>query len=226
MEFQYQFIATINKPHAFETYVKANITWVSDYLRFENQPLNNSVLLFSSRELTPLELQDTTSKIDLYTDPLVSLVFDHTETTTMSTKFTSEEDLTMGGKKVLQTFIFSKPERDDVVLDTFKTMIEYNCPNTQDFSLVTNPSMVLEIYDITRDVQIIERTIPLNEIETKWKGMNMTPENDTVFRSSFFGELYYHLPNYDCAWQIRVSVSDPSFRVRLNSLQQIYYRVE
>ena len=228
MEFEYSFIATINKPHAFQDYLLSNITWGDAYIRNEPNILENNVSLYTNRELTPPELEATTSVIDLYVDPLFFLIFEHAENTTMITEFTSSAELTINGKKVLQTFIFSAPSNsEDIVLDSFKTIIEYNCTNTLLFELISNSFIVLEIYDLTRDVQIFETNIPLDEIETKWKGMILPPENDTVFRSSFIGGLQYQTPNHDCVWQIRVSLSHPTaFRVRLNSLQQLFYKVE
>lgn len=225
MSYPYVFIATITKPNAFEHYITTNISWVADYLGNSISPTD--VTLYSQRELTPTEVQETTDLMDLYEDPEFFLVFEKAINTPMSTNFTSDETLMVSNKCVLQTFIFTTPENDnDLILDSFKMIVEYNCPNTLLFLLVSNPHIDIEIYDITRDIQIYSNSVPLNEIETKWKALNILATNDTVFRSLFIGGLQYQTPTYDCVWQIRVSASDPTFRVRLNSLQQLFYSVE
>jgi len=227
MNFEYTFIAEIEKPAAFESYLQNNLAWVANYQGNSINTLDNNVKLYSDRELTPLEQSDTTTLIDNYEDPEVFLIFEHGETTPMNTLFTDEVDLTVGGKKVLQTFIFNIPQNEEeTVLGSFKTVVEYNCPDTQAFGLISNASIDMEIYDCSRDVQVFQTTISLAEIETKWQGMNLAPENDTVFRSAFIGGLQYQLPSHDCVWQIRVSTSHPEFKVRLNSLQQLFYTVE
>ena len=227
-EHSYQFIGLPTKPHAFEHYLFQTIQWKSDFIRHETDTMTNSVTVFTSRSLTPLELDELTNLIDNYQDPLFFLIFERGETTPMITEFTSDAQLTVNNKKVLQTFIFSCTNiAPDVVLDSFKIIVEYNCPDTNGFDLLSSTHIDLEIYDITRDVQIFTSSIPLAEIETRWKNLAMTPTSDTVFRTAFINDLQYNLPTHDCMWQLRASVSHPSnFRIRLNSLQQLFYKVE
>jgi len=224
MTHSYTFIVTVNKPNAFAHYVSENISWATENIVIDE--ISNNVTLHSLTELNSLEIDEATQKIDLYVDPPVFMIFKHAINTPMITEFTTDAQLEIAGKKVLQTFIFTDPATEGLLLDSLKTVIEYNCPNTQDFNSVSNASIDFEIYDITRDISILTRNISLDEIETKWKGMNLSADNDTVFRTSFFGALHYQLPNYDCIWQIRVGVSHPEFKVRLNSLQQLFYEAE
>ena len=224
MEHEYTFIATVTKPNAFKNYVAENIAWATSNVVIDQ--LAGNVKLYSTYELSPMELDSATTTIDQYVDPEQFLVFKRANNTPMITQFSDEITLEADGKKVMQTFIFTDPSTEGLVLDSFKTIVEYNCPDTQAFGLVSGASIDFEIYDLTRDLQVLSENIPLSEIETKWKGMNLSPENDTVFRTSFFGSLHYQLPTHDCVWQIRVSVSHPEFKVRLNSLQQLFYEVE
>jgi len=221
MEYNHTFITTYNKPNAFKAYIMENLTWVT---RIELDPLSNSVTLFSDTELSPLDLETATTTIDSYVDPESFLIFKQAYNNPMSTKFNTDESLIIDGKKVMQTFIFTKPILDNLILDSLKTVVEYNCPDTSLFDLQSGESITLQIYDITRDVEILNRTILLDEIETKWNGLLVG--SDTVFRSAFFGGLQYALPDHDCVWQICVECSNTNFRVRLNSLQQLFYEIE
>lgn len=228
MSFDYTFDKTVTKADAFDAYLRQNVAWVSDY---QGSSTNSSqVTILVARELTAEEQTDLESLVAAYTDPAVWLTFDHVETMAMHSHYTTDADnILIDGRDVLQTFIFCNMNSPQTVLDSMKTIVEYRCDNISAFNSITEGNIILSLHDITRDVQILESTIPLNEIATKWVNLaeqgNVT--SDVVFRSAQFYGLMDKVPNYDCVWQLRGSTEPPdTFTYRVNGMQYIFYNVE
>ena len=227
MSFSYPFEKQVTKADAFDSYLKKNVSWPSDYQGLSTS--QNQAVIFVMRELTTEEQTDLQTLVNNYTDPAVWLTFDHVETMAMHSHYTDDTDNhIIDGQDVLQTFIFCNMNTPDTVLDSLKTIVEYKCNDLSTFAASTDGNITLSLYDVTRDVQILSSTIELNEIATRWNTLaeqNVT--KDVVFRSAQFYGLMNTVPNYDCVWQLRGSVEPPgSFTYRVNGLQYIFYNVE
>lgn len=128
----------------------------------------------------------------------------------------------------MQNFIFVNQNQTNQVLDAIKTIVEYRCDDVTLFSQEpNNRNFTIEIYDKTREVQITSLTIDLAEIADGWDQQAIdspnTPGSD--WRSLMFTGLHNKTTSYDCIWQLRVSVSNPTFYVGLGSMQNIFYDV-
>lgn len=163
-----------------------------------------------------------------YVDPSVFLQFHHTETIALHSHFTKDTDISSSDDlSIIQTLIFSANKcNGGDVLDTAKTVVEYYCPNPQLFT-ETSGSIILELYDITRDVIISSQTIDLEEIATNWNTLAASGSTspNTMYKSFSFTGLMNKTPSYDCIWQFRGVASHASFTFRINGLQYIYYDI-
>lgn len=227
MSYSYSFPDIIcNKPSALHNYIKTNINWDSDFLGVNTNPLT----VLSSIELTENQLTELTTILNAYVDPNVYLAFDHVETLTLNSKFNNDSDnIIIDNKNVIQTFIYSTQNISaPTVLDGLKTIVEYHCPNVQNYLNTTSGNISIEIYDLSRNISIANKTVDLNEIAISWNNLAQTgsTEGSTVYRSILFTGLMNKSPNYDVALQLRGSTSDSNCEFRCNSLQYLYYNVE
>lgn len=215
-----------NKSSVCDEFIRANINWNDNFNGISTPPLT----IFTNTPLTDNQLADLTTLLNTYVDPVVYLSFAHTETLAMHSHFTSDTDnVIFDDKKVIQTIIFnSKNNNSTVVLDSLKTIVEYTCPNLQNYINATSGSILIEIYDLTRDISIASKTIDLNEIAVGFHTLAQTgsSQSNTRYRSVMFTGLMNKNPDYDCIWQIRGWKSDDNFDFRCSSLQYIYYSVE
>lgn len=228
MSFDYSFDKQVTKADAFDSYLRQNVAWPSDYQVLSTT--QNQITIFTMRELTSEEQTDLQTLVNNYTDPAVWLTFDHVETMVMHSHYTDDPvNIIIDNKDVLQTFIFCNRNTPQTVLDGMKTIVEYRCDDLSTFANSTDGNIVLSLHDMTRDVEILSSTIELAEISTKWNNLAMEGNviSDVVFRSAQFYGLMNVVPNYDCIWQLRGSVEPPgSFKYRVNGLQYIFYNVE
>jgi hypothetical protein len=232
MSFTSTFDKVVTKADAFDAYIKANITWLSDYQG--SSTTSTQVMLYSDRPLTSDEQQALQTLIDNYTDPAVWLTFDHVETMAMHSHYTDDPDnLIINNQDVLQTFIFCNMNNPPTVMDSMKTIVEYKCTNIPEFANTTqgniSGNITLSMYDLTRDVVILNQVIDLGEIATKWNNLAMQGNvmTDTVFRSTQFFGLMNKVANYDCVWQLRGNIEPPgTFTYRVNGMQHIFYNIE
>lgn len=216
----------VNKPPAFDKYIRDNVAWVSNFLGISTDPLIVNV----GRELTHEEQLQLTTLVNNYIDPVVFLVYDHSDTLTMHSHYTSDVDnILVDSKAILQTFIYNNPGANNgLVLDSVKTIVEYACPNVQNFANTTSGSIWLDIFDVTRNVSICNVTKDLNEVATKWNALAATgsTEANSVFTSVQFDGMMNKTPNYDVIWQLRGTTSNSNYTFRCNCLQYLFYNVE
>lgn len=223
----YQFPEVVcGKVGACDQYIRKNIDWISNFQGVSSNPLT----IYTEIPLTEIQLSDLTTLLNGYTDPEIYLSFDHVDTLTLNSKFNNDPDnIIIDGKNVIQTFIYSTQNISiPTVLDGMKTIVEYHCPNVQNYLNTTSGNISIEIYDLSRNLSISTQTINLNEIAVSWNNLAQTgsTEGNTVYRSILFTGLMNKSPNYDVALQLRGSTSDSNCKFRCNSLQYLYYNVE
>lgn len=227
MSFDYSFPNTIcNKLNALDYEIRQTFPWAAaDFQGLTTYP---ELHLIVSRALTDNELASLTTFMDAYVDPVAFLEFDHTETIALHSHFTTDFDnvIADNGQKILQTLIFGYRNENSTVLDACKTVIEYLAPDVT--KAPTSASVVLDIYDITRNVLITTQTIDISDVCAEWQAMVSTGATGprTIYRTTMFTGLMNKNPGYDCIWQIRGSVSDETkFTFRISGLQNIIYNV-
>ena len=223
----YQFPNVVcGKVGACHQYVKDHIDWVSNFVGITSVPLT----VYTNNPLTDVQLAALTILMNAYVDPAIYLVFDHAETLPLHSHFNTDTDaVVVDNKNIMQTFIYSTLNiSTPTVLDSIKTVVEYNCPNVQNYLNTTSGNISLEIYDITRNVSIATNILDLNEIAVNWNILALTgsTQGNTVYRSTLFNGLMNKSPNYDVILQLRGSTSDPKCQFRCNSLQFLYYNIE
>lgn len=216
----------VNKPVALDKLIRSNISWGMDFNGVSTDPL----VVYFSRELTIEEDEELHQIVENYTDPAIFLVYDHSNTLSMYSHYTNDDaNIKTDGKCVLQTFIYNNPSANNgLVLDSVKTIVEYACPNVQNFLNTTSGNISLSIVDITRNVVIFDLTKELDTIALEWNSMAATgsTESNTVFKSVQFDGLMNKTPNYDVIWQFRGNTSNDTFTYRCNSLQYLFYNVQ
>lgn len=214
---QYTFTKTITKPSAFDYYLMQNIIDPTIYDGVSTS--GNTVIILTKRELTQPEIDNITQLINTYTDPAVFLQYNHTESSPAYSDFCNSTSLCQ-----LQTLIFVNRNSDNVVLDSCKTIMTYSADDVSLFANVPTASITFEIFDITRNWQIASQTIDItNNILATWKTQGTG--NNESYLSAIFTGLYDKVPDYDCIWQFRASVSDSNFKIRMNGLQYIFYNI-
>jgi hypothetical protein len=221
---QYNFTKVITKFNAFIKYISDNLIFPAGM-----SLQGDSLLIEFAEPLSTEALDNLTTLVTNYEDPLYFLTFSHTETYPMFSARTTTDlpSVIVGDKKVLQTFIFSNKDVDNTILNSLKTVIEYTCPHVEDFTGISGIAN-FEIYDIDRNVSISNLDILLDEISTRWETLrtNGVTGQDTVYRSVFITDLRASAVDYDCKWQFRGKTNSSLFNFKLNSLQYLFYSVE
>lgn len=214
------------KVEACDQYIRKHIDWVSNFQGVSTDPLT----INSEIPLTEIQLSDLTTILNAYTDPEIFLSFDHVDTLTLNSKFNNDLDnIIINGQNVIQTFIYSTQNISiPTVLDGLKTIVEYHCPNVQNYVNTTSGNISIEIYDISRNISIASKTIDLNEIAINWNNLaqNGSTGESTIYRTILFTGLMNKSPNYDVVLQLRGASSDSNCEFKCNSLQYIYYNVQ
>jgi hypothetical protein len=216
-------------PDAFSVYMTTN------FPSFTGYSLNGTVMTINTRDtLTDAQLATLNTLLNDYVDPPSYMNFSNSVSFPLHSNFTSESDLTeIDGFLVLQTFIYQNPVQSldpSIVLDGLKTVIEYNTPNVQNYVNSTSGSVTVQLYDITRNVQIASSQVDIGteSIATEWNALAQTGSTagNTVYKSHQFSGLMNRSTGYDCVWQLRATTSEPHFNVRFNGLQYLYYQHE
>jgi hypothetical protein len=215
---------TVNKPGACDQYLRTNLpnSCVDNY-----QGLSTGPTIIEFNKTLTIEEQDALNILMAnYIDPEVFLVLNHTENITLHSDFFQNiNNSIIDNKCIFQTVIYTNQNENNLVLDSMKTVVEYYCPNVQNYLNTTTGNITLEIYDITRDYSIGSINQNLNEIAVHWNTLanqNITTGN-TIYRSIQFSELRNACPNYDVILQLRGTQSDANFDYRLHSLQYLFY---
>jgi hypothetical protein len=215
-------------PEACDVYIRNNINWVSNYQGMSTNPLT----IYTTDPLTQDQLSTLTTLLSNYNDPPVWLQYDHTTSYPLHSHFTSDPDNTINNNEItLQTWIFSEQElkNNNLVLDSMKSIVEYNCPNVQNFLNITSGSTLqtgLTINDLSRNITIASQNIDIDDIALVWHNMAVsgTTGGNVQYKSIQYTGLMNKNPNYDTIWQLTTPKPiDPNFTFRVHSLQYIYY---
>ena len=223
----YTFTKNISLLTAFQKYMKAN-----------NAPLFNGceltgdqLTLQTTGPLSEGQLSTITSLVTDYVEPAYDLNLSNTESIALHSHYTSDPDLVViNDRSVVQTIIFPtrNNEGTNVVLDSMKTVFEYNAPNLQSFLNVTSGSVQFEIFDISRNYQVCLQTVDISQIVSDWNTLAQTGTTggNTVYKSFMCDGLMNQSTNYDCIYQFRMSTSHPDFNLRMNGLQWLFYQFD
>jgi len=209
--------AGIQKPFAFDPYLKANFPLYEDFT-YTDPDLS----IDTTQVLTQPELDQLTTLVNDYVDPAEFLVLNTTDADSSRSLSTTSSSLA-----TVQTFIFSPSDANGAVFDAMKTVIEYTTSDITAFSGSTGASASFQIYDYTRSVPISTTNIDVSDIVTTWNtnaGLGGTGPA-TVYRSVLVQGLRHQIANYDCIWQFKISISDPNITVTTHSIQRLYYDV-
>lgn len=222
---EYAFVKNLTLFNAFEKYMTTN-----DAPLFNGFEITgNNLIIKTSDILSEEQINTLTNLVIDYVEPPYDLNFDHTESLALYSLYTNDANLVqVNDRSIVQTLIFTNRNNEGSgnVLDCVKTVLEYNTPNVQNFLNVTTGSIEFEIYDITRNYQILLDTIDISSIVSDWNALaetGSTSGNNTVFKSHMCCGLMDKTTDYDCIYQFRIKTSNPDFYVRMNGLQWIFY---
>lgn len=212
---QYTFTkAGVQKTYALDAYLAENFPLYQD-MSYSDPDL----AVNTTASLTAGELDTLTTLVNDYVDPEVFLVLNSTFTDATWSKVSSSPTLIP-----VQTFIFTpQSPGGDATFNAFKTILSYTTEDVTAFTGVTDCSATLQIYDLTRNVEIASDVIDIMDIITTWQGMGSG--SNTVFRSAMIEGLRNSIANYDCIWQLKISVTNANVIVRSHSIQKLYYNV-
>lgn len=218
----YTFTKNISILSAFQKYMKAN-----------NAPLYNGCELTgdqltvqTTEPLSEGQLITITDLVTNYVEPPYDLDLSHTESIALHSHYTNDQDLVViDGRSIVQTIIFPNRNTEESVLNSMKTVFEYNAPNLQSFLNVTSGSVQFEMFDISRNYQVCLQTINISNIVSDWNTLAQTgsTNGNTVYKSFMCEGLMNQTTDYDCIYQFRMSTSNPDFNLRMNGLQWLFY---
>ena len=184
------------------------------------------ITLTTSQELTPEQLAEATQWTLDYVDPPFWLALDHTDVSGLISATTNS--LT---PQVVHSFIATRADpSNNIVLDCFKTIIEYTVDDVSAFATwnaTTNPLTVyLDIYNETDGVTVVSTSETVDLIGEKFRTAALDGKTGpftawktyqlTGMRDKFPGEA-------DCIWQYKIGISMSNVTVRMSSIQKIYY---
>lgn len=216
--------AVFAKMEAFDDYLQK---WDIPHSGFAVKP-NNEIVVYFENQLTEAQHASLAAYAALYTDPEFFLRLSFTRAYTAVSDKTSSPI-----PKPVQTFIFAYPLEDsDVVLDACKTIVEYHAIDVAAFTpellaAHPQPTALLEIHDISRNVLIGAVTVDIHDILQAWadKAANNESGPNSIYRTAILSGLRDDFPKYDCVCQVRLAVSCPNVKVRTHSLQYLFYNV-
>jgi hypothetical protein len=220
---EYTFTKNISLLTAFQKYMKSS-----------NAPLFNGcsitgdqLTLQTTGVLSEEQLNTITSLVTNYVEPVYDLNLSNTESIALHSHYTNDPDLVViDSRSVVQTIIFPNRNNEDKVLNSMKTIFEYNAPNLQSFLNVTSGSVQFEIFDISRNYQVCLQTVDISQIVSDWNTLAQTGATggNTIYKSFMCDGLMNQTTNYDCIYQFRMSTSNPDFNLRMNGLQWLFYQ--
>ena len=233
MSFSYPYPNCIcNIADSLDFYLRANLDSSFEYSGINTYPTT----VLTQVSLTDTQLTELTPLMNAYTDPAVWLTFDSTSISCLHSHWNTDTDNSIvyegtTANVIPQTFIYSvlNQQINSTVLDGLKTIVEYNCPNVQNYLNTTSGSIYLEIYDITRDTQITYQNIDISDIASTWNTLAQTGSTvgNTIYKTVQYSGLMNQNPSYDVIWQLRTNNGgDSKFIYRCNCMQYLYYQVQ
>ena len=184
-------------------------------------------IIITNSVLTNDEITNLQTLLQNYTAPPYILTFNSTDTLTMHSHYNDDTDVISdsSGNSILQVMIYNNSNNPNTVIDGLKTIVEYYCPNVQNYLNVTSGSLYIQIFDITRQIAITEKTIDISNITSSWNTLAQSgsTQSNYVLQSVLFDGLNNKTCGYDCIWSTMVKPSDSNFKVRFHSLQHLLY---
>ena len=225
MSFTYTFQnVVILKTPAFVSYITKNFS-ESASCSFEE----NVVHIATISELDITQQANLEALVRAYTDPEIFYQLAYTESLTGF----SEATKTAGNLHDVQAFIFpsktlpngDNAQSDGTVFNAIKSILKFTMSDVSLAADFESGSVQVQLYDITRDIQISIETIDLTAMMQEWKAMALANTTGVVnnYKSFMFTGLAAKSTNYDCIWVVRLCISNPNIHVRLNGFQKLFY---
>lgn len=224
MSFTYTFESVVVlKAPAFQSYITKNFS-----LGGSTSVEENSVHVMTNVELSTEELAALDALVRAYVDPDVFYQFEYTESITGFSQSTISSSLSD-----VQSFIFpsktlpngDNAQSDGTVLNSIKSILKLTMEDVALAADMTSGTVEIEMYDVTRNLQICTQTVDISSFMLDWKAKALASETGPVtsYKSFMMTGLTNKSTSYDCIWVIRLSISDPRIRVRLNGFQKLFY---
>jgi hypothetical protein len=156
-------------------------------------------------DLSDQELKQLTEYAETYSDPDVFFDLIRTETHPGASPL---------GQQTKQVMIFTNRNEPDIVLDSIKSVVEFEKSETCTSSKET-AVLKITIYDITRDWRFVHTTLDVS---------SMLAENSIKYQTIQLDGLHDKMPNHDCVWQIEAAVDHPDLKIRLHGLQSLFFK--
>jgi len=213
----------VQKVQAFQSYITKNFAPGGTVTIEEN-----IVHIITTIELTLEQQTQLEALVRAYVDPAIYYQYQYSETITGFSQSTTENNL-----MDVQSFIFpsktlpngDNAQSDGTVLDAIKSIVKMTMDDVSQASDFTSGSVVIQMYDVTRDIEICTQTMDITSIMAGWKADALANKTGLVtkYKSFMLGGLANKSTNFDCIWVLRLSVSDPRIRIRLNGFQKLFY---
>ncbi len=224
MSFTYTFEdVTVQKAPAFQAYITKNFA-----LGGATSVELSIVHVTTTIELNAGQQATLESLVRAYVDPEIYYQFQYAESITGFSQST-----TAGTMNDVQAFIFpsktlpngDNAQTDGTVLNSIKSIIKMTMENVADAADFVSGNVMIELYDVTRNIQICAQTIDITPFMLEWKAAALANQTGIVnkYKSFQIEGLASKSTDYDCIWVIRLSVSDPRIRTRLNGFQKLFY---
>jgi len=214
---------TVQKAPAFQSYISKNFAQGG-----ETSVEENSVHITTNVELDSTQQATLEALVRAYVDPTIFYQFSYAESITGFSQSTTANHLSD-----VQSFIFpskvlpngDNAQSDGTVFNAIKTILKMTMADVSLANDFESGKVTVEMYDVTRNIQICSQTIDLSEFMVEWKAAALANQTGVVnkYKSIMFTGLAAKATDYDCIWVMRLCVSDPRIQVRLNGFQKLYY---
>lgn len=224
MSFNYTFDqVTVLKAPAFSSYLAKNFAVSCDTMIEQS-----SVHVITTVELTSQQQIDLEALVRAYVDPEIFYQYQYAETITGFSQSTTSNVVSD-----VQSFIFpskvlpngDNAQSDGTVFNAIKSIVKLTMDNVAEAADFVSGSVTIEMYDVTRDIAIASQTMNITSIMLEWQTAALASQTGAVtkYKSFMFDGLASKSTDYDCIWVMRLAVSDPRIRVRLNGFQKLFY---
>jgi len=210
----YIFNIIINKPGAFSEYIQKNFSFY-DY----SNSGNGTVEVFSTKILTPEELNILTLSVNAYVDPAEYL--------TLASQFADSSSTTPSNSTTIstvKTFIHCASFASDGVFNTFKMIVKYTCESLDAFTIDSSCILTLQLFCETRGYLMKSIEFDVSPIINEWKSSG-TPDSFVKYKSLMLPDLRSNVTNYDTICSFKAKISSSNVYFSFHSLQSLYYNI-
>lgn len=174
-----------------------------------------------NRELDAAERAVLDAAVAGYVSPREYMRLNHTATHYARSRSTNAGDLCT----VLTMIYPSNDDNKGSVFGALKTVAELHASNVADIADDTL-SFTLQLVDDTRAAVLSSACSDVTHLLDKWRAAS---DGDCAERRAYVSVmlegLRYFVPNHDCVWHVRASVSNPHVRLTLHGMQHLYYDI-